>query len=90
MRIEGAPAQLSVKVNPEKYGPFLSQEKGKPVIYVKLAKALYGTLQAAYLFYLDLSRELESMGFVKTITTSASPIKQSTISSAPSYGMWTI
>ena len=39
-------------------------ENGKPVIYVRLDKALYGTLQATYLFWKNLPANLTSMGFV--------------------------
>jgi len=40
------------------------EENGKPTIYVKLRKALYGTLQAALLFWRDLSGQLKEWGFV--------------------------
>ena len=64
MRLEGALAELLIRVNPAKYGPHTSTEKGKPVIYVRLNKALYGTLQAALLFWQNLSGFLvEEMGF---------------------------
>ena len=65
MRIDGEAAKLLLEVDRETYEPFLAQEKGKPVLYVQLMKALYGTLQAAYLFWLDLTAELEKLGFVK-------------------------
>ena len=51
MRIDGPMAELLCRVDPDKYGEFVTVEKGKPVIYVKLKKALYGTLQAALLFW---------------------------------------
>jgi hypothetical protein len=38
-------------------------EKGKPVLYIQLMKALYGTLQAALLFWQDLTSQLEKWGF---------------------------
>jgi hypothetical protein len=50
MRLEGPLTMFLTKVNPEKYEKYIVYEKGKPVIYVKLLKALYGTLQAALLF----------------------------------------
>ena len=65
MRIDGDAAKLLLQVDQKRYEPFLTEEKGKPVLYVQLIKALYGTLQAAYLFWLDLSAELEKMGFVR-------------------------
>jgi len=38
--------------------------KGKSIMYVKLKKALYGTLQAAMLFWQDLTRTLTEWGFI--------------------------
>jgi hypothetical protein len=51
------------RVNPELYGKYTVMERGKPVLYVQLMKALYGTLQAALLFWQDLSGCLEKWGF---------------------------
>jgi hypothetical protein len=39
-------------------------EKGRKVLYVRLAKALYGTIRAALLFYRKLSETLTSWGFI--------------------------
>jgi hypothetical protein len=38
-------------------------EKGKPVLYARLNKALYGKLRAALQFYKKLVAKLESWGF---------------------------
>jgi len=38
-------------------------EKGQPVIYVRLKKALYGTLRAALLFWQKLTGTLKGWGF---------------------------
>ena len=38
-------------------------EKGKPVIYVRLLKALCGTLEADLLFSENLSEALQEWGF---------------------------
>jgi hypothetical protein len=38
-------------------------ERGKPVIYVILRKALYGTLQAALLFWENISSQMQEWGF---------------------------
>ena len=51
IRLEGPLAKLLVKVNENLCTKCVAQEKGKPVIYVKLLKALCGTLQAALLFW---------------------------------------
>ena len=64
MRIDGAMADLLVKINPEKYKPFLEKQRGKPVIFVQLKNALYGTLKAALLFWQHLSNNLvQKWGF---------------------------
>jgi hypothetical protein len=63
MKIEGPMAKLLVNIDPKLYEPYLTHENGKPVIYVKLAKALYGTLQAARLFWQNLSSFLIAEGF---------------------------
>jgi hypothetical protein len=65
VRLEGAMARLLVKVNPKLYEQYLEKDRnGKPVMYVKLEKALYGTLQAAMLFLKDLTgTTLVDMGF---------------------------
>jgi len=63
MKLEGPLAELLTKVNPAKYEKFIEIEKGKPVMYVLLKKALYGTLQAALLFWQDLSGNLEEWGY---------------------------
>jgi hypothetical protein len=63
MRIDGPMARLLVKIDPKLYEPYLTYEKGTPVIYVKLVKALYGTLQAALLFWQNLTDYLMEIGF---------------------------
>ncbi len=63
MRIDGPLAKLLVEVNPERYKDFLEYEGDTEVIYVLLEKALYGTLQAALLFWRDLSGKLLKWGF---------------------------
>ena len=41
----------------------MSYEKGKPVLYVRLQKALYACLKSALLFYEKLVVDLEEYGF---------------------------
>jgi hypothetical protein len=65
VKFEGEVAELLVKVDPSTYTPFLKYEHGKPVLYVELQKALYGTLQAAMLFWKELTSFLvDHLGFV--------------------------
>jgi hypothetical protein len=42
----------------------MTKENGKDIMYIKLTKALYGTLQAAMLFWRDLTGYLTQDGFV--------------------------
>jgi len=64
MLLEGTIAELIVKLEPSLYRKFVWRNKqGKPMLYVKLQKALYGTLQAALLFWRLLSDTLVEWGF---------------------------
>ena len=62
LRIEGEIARLLIRVD-EKYKDMVTYENRKPVIYAELKKALYGTLQAALLFWQELSSFLGELGF---------------------------
>jgi hypothetical protein len=64
MRLEGKMAELLVQIDPSKYEKYTVYENGKPVIYVILRKALYGTLRAALLFWRRLSTQLMKWGFI--------------------------
>ena len=64
VKFEGEIAELLVKVDPKCYRKYMVKERGKKVIYCELRKALYGTLQAALLFWKDLSGFLtKELGF---------------------------
>jgi hypothetical protein len=52
-----------VSLAPELYGPYVVQEKGKRVIYLEVLRALYGMLVAALLWYRQLRKDLEEIGF---------------------------
>jgi len=52
-------------------------QKGKPMLYVQLKKALYGTLQAALLFWKLLSTTLQEWGFKSMTMTIVSQTKSS-------------
>jgi Reverse transcriptase (RNA-dependent DNA polymerase)/Zinc knuckle len=55
IRLSGPLARLLTKVDPGLYKQNVTMEGGVEVIYAKLSKALYGTLQAALLFWEELS-----------------------------------
>jgi hypothetical protein len=63
MKLEGVMAEVIIKIDPKKYEKYIVEENGKDVIYVILTKALYGTLQAALLFWQNLSTQLKKWGF---------------------------
>ena len=62
IRLQGPMVELLCQVN-SKYQDYVAQERGKPALYARLKKALYGTVQGSYLFWVDLSTELERLGF---------------------------
>jgi hypothetical protein len=47
MKLEGQMAELLVQLDPKLYRKYLHNNNGKPILYVELKKALYGTLKAA-------------------------------------------
>jgi len=62
IKLEGPIADLLIRVDPS-YAKLASYERGQKVIYAKLSKALYGTLQASLLFWKDLTKYLTDLGF---------------------------
>jgi hypothetical protein len=63
VKLEGTMAELMVRLDPKLYRQYVQNENGKPVLYVELNKALYGTLRAALLFWKKLSNQLQEWGF---------------------------
>jgi hypothetical protein len=63
MKLEGVMTEIIQKIDPGQYEKHTVYKRGKPVIYVILLKALYGTLQAALLFWENLSSQLKEWGF---------------------------
>jgi hypothetical protein len=63
IHFEGTLAELLVGINPSLYWKYVFIERGRPVLYAKLAKALYGTLRAALLFWNNLTQTIISWGF---------------------------
>jgi Reverse transcriptase (RNA-dependent DNA polymerase) len=54
---------LLLEIDPNQYKDYVVHRNNKKFLYVKLKKALYGTLKAALLFWKRLSKQLESWGF---------------------------
>jgi len=64
MLLEGTMAELTVKLEPKIYRKYIWKNKhDKPMLYVKLKKTLYGTLQVVLLFWKLLSSTLKEWGF---------------------------
>jgi hypothetical protein len=63
MKLEGVMAEVILKIDPSQYKKHVVKENGKDVIYVILKKASYGTLQAALLFWQNISTQLVDWGF---------------------------
>ena len=61
INFEGKIVEVLVGLDSAKYGPFVCTYKGRRFMY---AKAIYGTLRAALLFYQLFSGELIKWGFV--------------------------
>jgi len=57
-------AELLVQLDPKLYWKYIQVIKDKPILYVKLQKALYGTLRTTYLFWKRFSDHLMKWGFV--------------------------
>ena len=65
MVLWGELVELLVKVAPHIYQKYISRDsKGRAILCVRLQKALYGLMRAAWLFYRKLWKELEAYGFV--------------------------
>ena len=64
MLLEGTIAELVIKLDPQLYRKYIWKNKhDKPMLYIKLKRALYGTLQAALLFWRLLLTTFKEWGF---------------------------
>ena len=63
MKITGELVDFIVEMASEVYGPFVTFENGKKVIYVQVLRALYGMLIAALLWYKKFKSDLEQQDF---------------------------
>ena len=85
VKLTGPLALLMVRVDP-KYGKFIQCDKGTPVLCARLKKALYGTLQAALLFWKDLTGVLQEWGF--TLNKYDSCVANATIEGSQCTILW--
>jgi hypothetical protein len=63
LKINGPLAVLLVESDKGRWEKHLRKEHGRPVIYVRCKKAIYGTLNAAILAYRKLTKFFEEWGF---------------------------
>ena len=63
MKIRGALVTILTEMDYEKYGDFVTIEKGQPVLYVVMSKALYGMIQSSILYYRKFRNDIEQIGF---------------------------
>ena len=64
MLLRGKLAEMMVKVDPSLYRTYITfLQKGVPMVYICLGKALYGISRAAFLFYKRLRSNSEGIGF---------------------------
>jgi hypothetical protein len=63
VRFVGKMVELLLEIDRSLYEPYITCEKGEKVLYVRLLKALYGTIRAARLFYDKLTCKLQEWGF---------------------------
>ena len=57
--------ELLAKIDPEHYEKYIQTDsKGNTYMYAECLKAIYGTLNTSLLFWLTLSKDLETWGFV--------------------------
>ena len=64
MVVEGDMVEILVRANPARYKSFVHvTKKGKPILYVRLKKALYGCIQSAMLWWKLLTSVLVEIGF---------------------------
>ena len=65
MFLHGALAYLITFIDPDLYHKYIVDDSNrKPILYVKLPKALYGYIRTSLIFYEKLTQEQKSMGFI--------------------------
>ena len=54
---------MLTKLEPSTYAKYVSKENNLSILYVRMVKALYGTLTSALLFYKQFKNDIEEIGF---------------------------
>ena len=63
VKLQGPAVEALLKINKNKYKDYIIETKKEKVLYVKLLKAMYGTLKAPLLWYTLFTNILEEVGF---------------------------
>ena len=64
MVLRGELEEMMIHIAPQIYRPYVKMDnKGTPILFVRLKKALYGLLRSRLLFYRKLCGELDAYGF---------------------------
>ena len=63
MKVKGELAAILASIQQEAYQDYITQERGVPVIYLEILKAIYGMIESPMLFYKKLRNDLEENGF---------------------------
>ena len=63
MKLEGKMAEMLTKIDPKLYQKYVTNKKGRKVLYVELKIFLYGTLQEELLFWRHFTSILQEWGF---------------------------
>ena len=58
-KMEGKMVYILTKLDPKLYHKYSTTEKVRPVLYVEFKKALYSTIQAALLLWINLTSSLQ-------------------------------
>ena len=81
VKVTGPLVELLMELDPQRYKNFIVYEKGRPVIYLVVLKALYGMLVASLLWYQKFRKDLESIGLNSTAMIPVFATEMSTTSS---------
>ena len=64
IKLEAVMVTLLEEIDPEYYKDFiLTDKRGRKCMYAEAKKSIYGTLEASLLFWAELSKILEDMGY---------------------------
>jgi hypothetical protein len=62
MKLRGQFVDIMCEVNPE-YLPYVIEEKGEKILYLRVLQAIYGCIESALLWYNLFANTLQKMGF---------------------------